>query len=152
MNERSTDVLSAPPADLAASLPRPRRPHPADRVVERGEYSAPVGTAGCSSRGREPSREPLSPRPDPGRSGGSVPSDDELLERTVASSGTYVSDDGSVTIRRSAVRSFEYSGDRFIGTCRLCSRAHLIPPTGAPLPDVRAAVRFIVMHNHGDLD
>ena len=81
-----------------------------------------------------------------------MPSDDELLERTIAFSGTYVSDDGNVTIRRFADGSFEYSGNRFVGNCRVCSRALLVPPTGEPLSDVRAAIRFVSTHVHGDVD
>jgi hypothetical protein len=81
-----------------------------------------------------------------------VPSDDELLERTLDFSGSYVSDDGNVTIRRSAVGSFEYSGDRFVGNCTICARALLIPPSGEPLSDVRAAVHFVATHNHSDMD
>ena len=81
-----------------------------------------------------------------------MPSDDELLERTLAFSGSYVSDDGNVTIRRVAGGSFEYSGHQFVGNCALCSRALLIPATGEPLSDVRAAVLFVAAHSHGDLD
>jgi hypothetical protein len=83
--------------------------------------------------------------------GGTVPSDDERLERGLAFSGTYVSDDGQVTIRR-APASFEYSGARFAGSCATCARAGLLPATGQPLPDVRAAVRFLAEHDHGDAD
>lgn len=79
-------------------------------------------------------------------------SDDELLVRTLAFSGSYVSDDGNVIIRRSPVGSLEYSGDRFIGNCRPCFRARLIPPTGAALPDADAAVRFMATHRHGEVD
>ena len=79
-------------------------------------------------------------------------SDDDLLERTLAFSGTHVSDDGNVTIRRSGAGANDYSGDRFVGICIVCSRAGLIPPTGAPLPDVRAAVHFAAEHRHGDVD
>ena len=57
-------------------------------------------------------------------------SDAELLERTLAFSGTYVSDDGSVTIRRVAVGPFEYSGNRFLGNCIVCARAFALPPRG----------------------
>ena len=81
-----------------------------------------------------------------------MPSDDELLERTLAFSGSYVSDDGNVTIRRAATASFEYSGDRFIGNCTVCSRARLIPLIGEPLSDVRAAIHFVGAHKHGDVD
>ena len=79
-------------------------------------------------------------------------SHDDLLVRTLAFSGSYVSDDGDVTIRRSRGSSLEYAGDRFIGTCRPCFRAHLIPPTGAPLPDADAARRFMATHSHGGVD
>jgi hypothetical protein len=81
-----------------------------------------------------------------------MPSDDELLERTLAFSGSYVSDDGNVTVRQVATASFEYSGDRFIGNCTVCSRALLIPLTGEPLSDVRAAINFVAAHNHGDVE
>jgi hypothetical protein len=80
-----------------------------------------------------------------------MPSEDELLERTLAFSGSYVSDDGNVTIKRAAA-TFEYSGDRFLGNCMACSRALLIPLTGEPLSDVRAAILFVAAHNHGDMD
>ena len=79
-------------------------------------------------------------------------SDDDLLEVTLAFSGSYVSDDGSVTVRRVAAASFEYSGDRFLGNCTVCSRALLIPASGEPLSDVRAAVLFVAAHDHGDTD
>ena len=81
-----------------------------------------------------------------------MPSDDELLERTLAFSGAYVSDDGNVAVRPVAAASFEYSGQRFLGNCTICSRALLIPPTGEPLADVRAAILFVAAHNHGDVD
>jgi hypothetical protein len=79
-----------------------------------------------------------------------MPSDDELLERTLTFSGSYVSDDGTVTVRRAA-ESFEYTGDRFIGNCTVCSRALRIPLTGQPLSDVREASLFVAVHNHGDV-
>src|SRR4051812_21188171 len=41
--------------------------------------------------------------------------------------GSYVSDDGHVTIRRSAVGPFEYSGNRFVGHYAVCAGALLIP-------------------------
>ena len=81
-----------------------------------------------------------------------MPSDDDLLERTLAFSGSYVSDDGQVTIRRSSGGSFEYSGARFVGHCHVCSRAGLTSSGGDPLPDVRAAVRFVATHDHGEGD
>jgi hypothetical protein len=80
-----------------------------------------------------------------------VPSDDEILERTLEFSGSYVSDDGNATIRRS-IASLEYSGARFTGYCAVCSRAGLIPPFGEPLPDVRAAVQFVAAHRHEEVD
>ena len=78
-------------------------------------------------------------------------SDEDLLERTLAFSGSYVSDDGNVTVRR-ATASFEYSGDRFLGNCTVCTHARLIRSTGEPLSDVRAAILFVAAHNHGDVD
>jgi hypothetical protein len=78
--------------------------------------------------------------------------DDELLERTLAFSGAYVSDDGTVTVRRVTAASIEYSGDRFLGNCTVCSRALLIPVTGEPLSDLRAAIQFVASHTHGDVD
>ncbi len=78
--------------------------------------------------------------------------DDDLLERTLAFSGTHVSDDGNVTIRRAGAGANDYSGDRFVGICNVCCPARLIPPTGVPLPDVRAAVQFAAEHRHGDVD
>jgi len=84
--------------------------------------------------------------------GGVVPSDDDLLERTLAFSGSYVSDDGAVTIRRSTPGSFEYSGSQFLGYCRRCARTHLVPPDGEPLRDITAAIRFAATHDHGEVD
>jgi hypothetical protein len=81
-----------------------------------------------------------------------VPSDDDLLERTLAFSGFYATYDGHQTIRRSTSRSDEYSGNRFIGHCSSCARALLSPPDGEPLPDIRAAIRFAATHDHGDND
>jgi hypothetical protein len=81
-----------------------------------------------------------------------VPSDDELLERTLAFSGSYVSDDGHLTIRRSALVASEYSGNRFVGYCAPCAQAGLIPSDGEKLPDVRAAIRFAATHDHADAD
>jgi hypothetical protein len=83
--------------------------------------------------------------------GGTVSTDDERLERSLAFSGTHVSDDGQVAIRRTP-RSFEYSGARFTGSCGICARAGLLAPTGEPLADVHAAVRFLVAHDHGETD
>lgn len=81
-----------------------------------------------------------------------MPSDDELLERTMAFSGSYVSDDGHLTIRRSTSGSGEYSGNRFAGYCDRCVREQLIPVDGEPLHDLRAAIRFAATHDHGDVD
>ena len=81
-----------------------------------------------------------------------MPSDDELLERTLAFSGSYVSDDGNVSIRRVVAESLPYSAEGFLGHCTVCSRALLVSATGEPLPDVRAAILFVAAHTHGDED
>jgi hypothetical protein len=83
--------------------------------------------------------------------GGIVPSDDDLIERTLAFSGSYVSDDGHATIRRS-FGSYEYTGTRFAGYCDVCSRTGRTAPSGEALSDVRAAVQFVAAHTHGDVD
>jgi hypothetical protein len=93
----------------------------------------------------------LSRAPGAGTPGGMVPSDDELLERTLTFSGSYVSDDGHVRIRRAA-GVMEYSGARFTGYCAVCAHAGRTPPTGEPLRDVRAALQFAATHDHGDAD
>ena len=80
-----------------------------------------------------------------------MPSDDNLLEPTLAFSGSYVSDDGQVAVRRSAA-SPGYSGARFTAYCAVCSGGGLLPATGEPLLDLRAAVRFVSAHDHGDRD
>jgi hypothetical protein len=80
-----------------------------------------------------------------------VPSGDELLERTLIFSGTYVSDDGQLIIRHFA-GSPDYSGSRYLGYCRSCARARVIPETGEPLPDLSSAARFAATHHHGDID
>jgi hypothetical protein len=81
-----------------------------------------------------------------------VPSDDDLLERTLAFSGSYVSDDGALTIRRAAPGSFEYAGSQFVGYCRRCVHALLMPPDGEPLRDIAAAIRFAAAHDHAEVD
>jgi hypothetical protein len=88
----------------------------------------------------------------PGVSGGPVPPDDELLAQTLAFSGSYVSDDRTVTITRSVVRAFAYSAAQFTGRCTVCARAGLVPADGEPLADVGEAVRFVSTHDHGGLD
>jgi hypothetical protein len=80
-----------------------------------------------------------------------VSSEDQLLERTLAVFGSYVSDDGQVTIRRVGGSS-QYLAARFTGHCALCSRAGLLPPTGEPLSDIRAAAQFLAAHRHGEVD
>ena len=80
-----------------------------------------------------------------------MPTDDDLIERTLAFSGSYVSDDGHVTIRRS-FGSYKYSGSRFAGYCDVCSRTGRTAPTGDPLADVRAVLQFVAAHTHGDVD
>jgi hypothetical protein len=81
-----------------------------------------------------------------------VPSDDELLERTLAFSGSFLSDDGHVAIRRSTAGSSSYSGQQYTGFCMRCAREGLSPPEGEPVPDIGAAVRFAATHDHGDTD
>ena len=88
----------------------------------------------------------------PGSSGGSVPPDDELLEQTLAFSGSYVSDDGTVTITRSAARASAYAGDRFVGRCTVCARGQLLPAEGESLAGIPEVVRFVSTHDHADLD
>jgi hypothetical protein len=87
----------------------------------------------------------------PGTSGGFVPSEDEL-QRTLAFSGTYVSDDGNVSISRSVGQASAYTGDRFVGRCTVCAGARVIPASGEPLADVHAAVGFVSTHDHTGLD
>ena len=135
MDERSTEVplarpfggitidrrVSAPPA-----IPRPRS-------------------------GSEPHSWPLAPSRPTDDAGGRLPSERELIERTLAFSGSYVSDDGHLAIRRS-VGAFEHSRHGFLGYCSSCARARLIPATGEPLPNVVAAIRFIATHDHDEVD
>jgi len=83
--------------------------------------------------------------------GGRLPTDDDLVERTLAFSGSYVSDDGHLAIRRSAA-SRDYSAHVFLGYCRTCARARLIVPTGELLPDLAAAIRFTATHDHDEVD
>jgi hypothetical protein len=151
MSERHMDALNTPSAGVVMPRPRAGSRSTADDVGARSENS---GSFRTSSFGRDgtPPRAPLSPRRAPAGAGGFMPSDDELLERTLAFSGSYVSDDGNVTVRRVAAASFEYSSQRFLGNCTVCSRALLIPLTGEPLPDVRAAIHFVAAHKHGDVD
>jgi hypothetical protein len=81
-----------------------------------------------------------------------VPSDDDLLERTLTFAGSYVSDDGRLTIKRSTPGLFEYSGNLFVGHCSRCARLLLSPPDGELLRDIEAAIRFAATHDHGDVD
>jgi hypothetical protein len=81
-----------------------------------------------------------------------VPADDELLERTLTFSGSYVSDDGHVTVRRSGAHAAEYSGERFVGFCGICARAGLFAPDGELLPDIRSAAYFVATHDHAQAD
>jgi hypothetical protein len=96
--------------------------------------------------------EPALPRRTPDIPGGMVPADDELLQHTLVFSGSWVSDDGQVTIRRAFQQSTGYSGARFVGHCATCARAGLAPPAGDPLSDVRAAAQFVAAHQHGSAD
>jgi hypothetical protein len=91
------------------------------------------------------------------RAGGSTPADvglgdDELIERTLLFSGSYVSDNGRVTITRDPDASFEYTGRSFVGFCDVCANAGLVSPDGEHLPDVRTAVAFTATHAHDDVD
>jgi len=82
-----------------------------------------------------------------------VPADEEeLIEHTLTFSGSWVSDDGHVTIRRALVESAGYSGARFVGHCALCVRAGLLPRAGSAVPDVHAAAQFVAAHQHGAAD
>jgi hypothetical protein len=150
MSRRRMDVLGTRPADVAG--PRAGSRSTVDGVARAGQHSGPFGIGENYGGTGSPSRQPLSPRRALTGAGGSMPSDDELLERTLAFSGSYVSDDGNVTVRRVAGAAFEYSGHRFIGHCTICARAGLLPLTGEQLSDVRAAIQFVAAHDHGDLD
>jgi hypothetical protein len=152
MSDRRLEILSTRQAGVALPPRRAGSRSTADRDGGWGEKSDPFGTHSSSRGTGTTSRAPLSPRRAPASTGGFMPSDDELLESTLAFSGSYVSDDGNVTVRRVAAASFEYSGDRFLGNCTVCSRALLIPLTGEPLSDVRAAIHFVGAHKHGDVD
>src|SRR3954447_25238325 len=88
---------------------------------------------------RSPEHPLRGPRPD-NQEIPAVPADDDLLERTLRFSGSYVSDDGHVRIRRAADRS-ESSAARFLGYCDVCARAGRTPPAGEPLADVRTVVQ-----------
>lgn len=79
-----------------------------------------------------------------------MPTDAGLVERTLAFSGSYVSDDGKIRITRARSDVVEYSGARFVGHCDVCARAGLLAPTGELLSDAGAADRFLGMHAHGD--
>ena len=81
-----------------------------------------------------------------------MPTDAGLVERTLAFSGSYVSDDGHIRITRARSDVSEYSGARFVGNCDVCARAGLLPATGELLADVGAADRFLATHDHGDQD
>jgi hypothetical protein len=142
MRERRTDV------------PRPRTPDaPASRAETGSVTDALVrtGSSGPSARDSEPGGAAHAPVRRPGTPGATAPSDEPLLERTLAFADSYVSDDGQVSVRR-APASSEYSAARFAGHCAVCSRAGVLPPAGEPLFDVRAAARFVSAHTHGERD
>jgi hypothetical protein len=115
--------------------PRPRQPAP-----------APGGPPGSPPSTRHPLRGEQHSAP------GAPLSSDDLLERVLAFSGTYVSDDGDVTVRRSVVDSTAYSTARYAGWCQTCAHADLVGPDGEPLADVRAAARFVATHDHAGTD
>jgi hypothetical protein len=81
-----------------------------------------------------------------------MPTDAGLVERTLAFSGAYVSDDGRVRIDRARADANLYSGNRFVGTCDVCAREGLLPASGELLADVGAADRFLATHHHSDQD
>jgi hypothetical protein len=92
------------------------------------------------------------PRPrDAHTPGGTVPTDDDLVERTLAFSGSYASDDGQVTIRRSRSTN-GYSAAAFTGRCGACAQAGMTPPEGEPLDDLVEAAQFAAAHRHGEVD
>ena len=74
------------------------------------------------------------------------------VERTLAFSGSYVSDDRSVRITRARSDVSEYSGARFVGNCDVCARAGHLPVTGELLAHSGAGDRFLATHDHGDVD
>ena len=78
--------------------------------------------------------------------------EDELIERTLFFSGSYVSDNGSVTIKRDRDTSYQYTGTWFVGFCDVCANAGLLPADGEHLHDVRAVVAFAATHAHDDVD
>ena len=81
-----------------------------------------------------------------------MPTDAGLVERTLAFSGSYLSDDGPVRISRARPDTFQYAGNQFVGNCDICARAGLVPGDGEQLADVRAVERFLATHAHGDAD
>ena len=156
MNDSSMDVLSTRPRAAEDRVPTPHTDDAGTWLVPADALSRDGGrpTAGLLSTGPRPAplRDALQPRREAGGPGGMVPSDDDLVERTLAFSGSYVTDDGHVTIRRSLVRSREYSGDRFTGYCDACARARLISPAGEVLSELRAVLDFLATHDHGETD
>jgi hypothetical protein len=152
MTERRMKVLSTRPAGRTVPQLQAASQSAADHVSRRIENSGPFETGRTSGGHGEGSRAPLAPRRGPAGRGGYMATDEDLLERTLAFSGSYVSDDGNVTVRRIAVPTIEYSGPRFVAHCSICSRAGLVPLTGEPLSDVRAAILFVAAHDHGESD
>jgi hypothetical protein len=104
------------------------------------------------SSGDVPLRAGSVPRPwDAHTPGGTVPTDDDLVERTLAFSGSYASDDGQVTIRRCR-GAHEYAAASFTGRCATCARAGLTPSEGEPLDGLAEAAQFAAAHRHGEVD
>jgi hypothetical protein len=153
MEEQLGDVLTTRLPDVTVRRCAFPPLDAADRLDGAAQTSSLVRTGSTVPPGedRPPSRNPLSRSRESGTPGGMVPSDDELLERTLVFAGSYVSDDGHVTIRRSSGSS-GYSAARFVGFCAVCSRKGLTPSSGEPLSDIRAAVQFVAAHEHGDVD
>jgi hypothetical protein len=146
---RGTVVDLLPTEDRSRG--RSRHPINDDDVSHRSS----TGWTGEVLRPRAGSATPSAraiPKHDTGTRGGLVPSDDDLVERTLAFSGGYVSDDGDLSIRRSTAGTSEYSEQQFTGYCARCARVGLMPPEGKHLNQIGAAVRFAATHDHGDVD
>jgi hypothetical protein len=78
--------------------------------------------------------------------------DPDLLRGTLDFAGSYVSDDGAVTILRVTGRSADYSADSFTGVCVVCARAAPGEQVLHDLPDLRTALHFLAAHDHGATD
>jgi hypothetical protein len=154
MNDRPMDVDATRTSDLRLLDLTAGMIEPAVRSGRAG-WEPPRPRKPAPTPGGPPGSLPSTRRPLPGeqRSTPGAPlSADDLLERVLAFSGTYVSDDGDVTVRRSVVDSTTYSAARYAGWCQTCAHADLVGPDGEPLADVRAAARFVATHDHTETD